>query len=77
MKNSIKPRRISISAVRRANDDLVRNSQTGKFLSENQSVGHIAIRVIYSGHNYEVEMTPEEIKEAYAQSVLATSNLAK
>ena len=74
MKNDNKLRRISISAVRKANSCLVTNAHVGKFVSESHSSGHIAVRVLYYGHNYEIDMTPHEIKDAYAKSVLATSN---
>ena len=68
-----KLRRVSISAVRQANESLVRQNGQGRFLSENQSAGRVIVRTVYYGRRYEIDLSQNDINEAYAKSVQAVS----
>jgi len=69
-------RRVSISAIRRANESLrIRNSD-GKFLDQNTNSGQINIQTIHSGFKYEINLSERDIRLAFAKS-LKTANLHK
>lgn len=72
MAKQYQSRKVSISAVRRANDSL-RHTSSDRFLSENQSAGRVTVQATYYGRNYEIDLSPSEIKEVYAKSLQATS----
>ncbi len=60
---------ISISAVRRANDVLVSRNDDFDRLSGVSNHGRVAFKTIYSGRQYEINLSSAEIKEVYAKSV--------
>jgi hypothetical protein len=66
-----KNRKVSIAAVRRANESLVKQSRSLRFSSENQLAGSVVIKTIYSGRQYEINLSPSDIKNAYEQSIKA------
>ncbi len=69
MKNT----KISINAVRNANSKLV--SRVGKLSHiayDNTKNGTVAFRAVYSGKAYDLSVTKEGIKTAFAKSLAST-----
>lgn len=71
MSKQEKDRKISVGAIRRANESLVRQSASVRFSSENQLAGRVVVKTVYSGRQYEINLSANDIKRAYEQSIKA------
>lgn len=62
--------KISISAVRRANERLIRrDSDSGRFVDVKSVSRGINVKTIYSGRTYGIHLSEDTIKEVYAKSL--------
>ena len=61
--------RISLSTVRRANDSLVASNSPASRLEARTLTGGVVVKTIYSGRQYQVDLTPTIINDAFGKSV--------
>jgi len=62
--------RVSISAIRRANENLIRQSNDRTLVyRDNVNGSYVNVKAIHSGHVYEISLSQAQIKEAYAKSI--------
>lgn len=68
-----KNKKISVTAIRRANDSLVKRGEISKRVSVvNSNIGNVSFKTVYMGRTYEVNISKNEIKDAYAKSLKDT-----
>jgi len=71
-----KNRKISVSAIRRANENLVNRSEISKrFNVVSSNVGDVSFKTVYMGRNYEINISQNEIKDAFAKSLKETISI--
>jgi hypothetical protein len=77
MENKKDGNRVSISAIRKANDNMIGRSTTNMRMDGNISGGRVVVRTVYSGRKYEINLSPADIKKAYSQSIENAKSVAK